>query len=245
MCDDERIRRHFRRSLTTYDANAAVQRGMAETLAALLPAREYAAILEIGCGTGQLTRLLAGRFSCREYLANDLVPECAAHLAGILPEARFLAGNIDGVAPQLAHTRAGTFDLIISNACLQWSRRLPETLHALRDCLTSGGVLAFSLFGQDNLREIRALFGAGLPTLTREALCALLPAGTVLTVHEEHCTLPFPSLLDALRHLKRTGVNAFGSAALSRQTLRALEARFRTDYARTLTYHPVYIVMQR
>ena len=95
------------------------------------------------------------------------MPECAAHLAGILPEARFLADNIDGVAPQVAHTRAGTFDLIISNACLQWSRRLPETLHALRDCLTSGGVLAFSLFGQDKLREIRALFGAGLPTLTR------------------------------------------------------------------------------
>lgn len=244
MADTARIQRSFRRSLSTYDEHATVQRRMAERLCALLPARSYPCIAELGCGTGQLTRLLAERIPCRSYLANDLVPECAGAALRFRPQARFLPGDIDEEAPHLREHQPDGFDLVISNACLQWSRRPAATLAALHAALKPGGILAFSSFGQDNLREIRALFGVGLTSPTLDALRALLPAGTLLTLCEEHQTIVFSSLLDALRHLRATGVNAFDAPPLTHGRLKALDERFCRDFARTLTYHPRYVVLR-
>lgn len=242
----DRIRQSFLRSLSTYDSEAVVQRHMAEQLCSFLPSdREFFSVVEIGCGTGILTRLLAARLRFRAYLANDLVPECAVRLKTLLPEAAFLPGDIDILAPSLTVLYPKGFDGIFSNACLQWSRRPAATLQALATALMPSGLLAFSVFGPDNLKEIRTLFGVGLPAPDCDALRRMLPAGEVEVLEEEHLALTFRSLSEALRHLGRTGVNAFGRIPLSGRRLRELDRLFAERFGRVLTYQPIYVVLRR
>lgn len=242
----ERIRQSFRRSLSSYDNEAVVQRHMAERLCAFLPAdREFSSVAEIGCGTGILTRLLAAHLRFRTYLANDIVPECAALLKALLPEAVFLPGDIDALAPSLTTLHPEGFACIVSNACLQWSRCPAVTLRALVAALAPSGVLAVSVFGPDNLQEIRALFGVGLAAPDRDSVHRMLPVGSVMVLEEERLTLTFPSLLEALRHLQRTGVNAFGGVPFSRARLRELDSVFASSFGRRLTYQPRYIIVRK
>ena len=50
------IRKRFEKGLSTYDENAVVQKIMAKNLVELLGAVEFKNILELGCGTGVLTK---------------------------------------------------------------------------------------------------------------------------------------------------------------------------------------------
>ena len=53
---------------------------------------------------------------------------------------------------------AGAFDLAWSNLALQWAGDLPQALAELGRVLREGGLVTFSTFGPDTLRELRAAF---------------------------------------------------------------------------------------
>jgi malonyl-CoA O-methyltransferase len=236
--DKALVRRRFARAVPTYDAQAKVQAAMARHLCSLLPTRHYGAVLEIGCGTGLLTREVAEKLSFSSYTANDLVPECGVGLQALLPQARFIAGDMDSLA------LAGGYDLVLANASLQWSHALPALLDRLYAALAVGGLLAFSLFGQRNLWQIREYFGVGLAGLPLEAVGGLVQ-GRLLHLEEEEQECCFDSPLAVLRHLQQTGVNAVGGsvAVLSPAALRRFDQEYRARYACRLTYQPQYIVL--
>jgi malonyl-CoA O-methyltransferase len=241
LVDKAVVRRHFARAVATYDLQARVQAAMAQHICALLPRQSYGAVLEIGCGTGLLTRAVAAKLSFASYTANDLVPECAAALHAALPQARFIAGDMDSLV------LGGGYDLVLANASLQWSHNLPLLLARLYAALHQGGVLAFSLFGQRNLWQIREYFGVGLEGLPLEAMRAVLPAGRLLHLEQEEQDCVFASPMAVLRHLQQTGVNTFGGRVqpFGRAALRAFEQEYRARYACTLTYQPQYIVLSK
>ena len=90
----------FARAIATYEAQATVQREAAERLAELMGRHFHVLgprILEVGCGTGLLTRRLLARFAPAELVANDLA-------AGALPAGGRAAG---GLAGALRHHRLG------------------------------------------------------------------------------------------------------------------------------------------
>ena len=57
------IKNKFKKSMDKYDENAVVQKLMAEKLIANLPQKSYEKILELGCGTGILTKHIAQSLS--------------------------------------------------------------------------------------------------------------------------------------------------------------------------------------
>jgi malonyl-CoA O-methyltransferase len=158
----------------TYEEAAGVQREVAEALAvriktlALPPKPE---ILEIGCGTGFLTRALAalGGDIVATDISEAMVRRCQACLRVVM----------DGQAPCVA----GTFDLICSSLAFQWLDDLPQALETYAAMLNPGGVLAFATLGEGTFAE----WDAALNTTrrqypSREALQRMLPHGRV----EEH-----------------------------------------------------------
>ena len=71
----ELVKQQFSKNLTNYEENAVVQMIMAEKLVNLLPKKEYKNILEIGCGTGFLTKLLNKNIKFDTYTTIDIVGE--------------------------------------------------------------------------------------------------------------------------------------------------------------------------
>ncbi|MGK5552946.1 trans-aconitate 2-methyltransferase [Actinomadura kijaniata] len=99
-------------------------------------------IVDLGCGSGELTATLARRWPEAEITGIDSSPEmiaaARAHEGGRL---RFTVGDIAAWTPD------GPVDLIVSNAALHWVPRHTDLLPRWSDALTAGGHLAFQVPG--------------------------------------------------------------------------------------------------
>ena len=58
MIDKKLVRDRFSKNLEKYNEHARIQKRMAERLFSFIPEKKYKRILEIGCGTGFLTKLV-------------------------------------------------------------------------------------------------------------------------------------------------------------------------------------------
>ena len=106
----------------------------ARDLQALIPERPYTRVVDLGCGSGEQTAQLARRFLQAEVLGLDSSAEMLAKATVQLPNLRFEQGDIQELS--------GDFDLLYSNAALQWLPDHPALLTRLWAHLNPGGVLA-------------------------------------------------------------------------------------------------------
>ena len=140
MTRKSRIAARFGAATARYDNATPVQREAARRLAErviALPLPPQPRVLEIGCGTGHLTRLLqpaiGGRWRVTD-IAPDMVAECARQCAAAGIGAEFSV--MDGEHPD-ADDRG--FDLIVSSLAAQWFEDLPAALARLAPLLAPGG----------------------------------------------------------------------------------------------------------
>jgi malonyl-CoA O-methyltransferase len=248
--DKNLVRQRFRKCLDTYDAHATVQRRMAGKLVQDLIAHRgdsFSGVLEIGSGTGLLTRQLLERLSMRALWTNDLVSECRRHSETLAREFPSVSVNfVPGDIEDIAGLPSG-LDLIVSNAAFQWIQDLPGLLERLSVLLAPAGLLAFSTFGPDNLTEVREATGATLPYHDIRTLRDMPPAGMrVLSVEDARTTLPFASPRDVLDHIRRTGSNALATKQWTRKSLAEFEINYpvssQSGSGVTLTYHPIIVL---
>lgn len=250
ILDKSEVKCRFRRSVESYDENAHVQKLIVEKLYKLLQLHLSGTprhVLEIGCGTGLLTRKLAGELKPDRLFINDLVYEMCSKTATTcgLADSSCLTGDVEELA------LPGTFDLIVSTSTFQWFTHLPATLEKLAASLLPGGLMVFSTFGKYNLHELRATTGSGLCYPSKEDISELLlPFFDILRLEEEKQVLYFSSPLEILQHLKKTGVNA---SASDRIWTKGQISRFSDDFQNRyavdgqypLTYHPLYFVCRK
>jgi trans-aconitate 2-methyltransferase len=112
-----------------------------DDVAALITVREGIQVVDLGCGTGELTRKLADRLPGCDMLGIDNSPEMLERAA---PQAR------DGVrfAFQPVHDFAADsseWDLIFSNAALQWIPDHAKLFPALMAKVRPGGQIAVQM----------------------------------------------------------------------------------------------------
>ncbi len=94
LTDKTLIAQRFGRCDKTYDDAALVQRSMSGQLVQQLErvlGRTTVPRLELGCGTGLLTRHLLERLAVTQLTLNDLVPELVAVAADVARQAGTLA----------------------------------------------------------------------------------------------------------------------------------------------------------
>lgn len=102
-------------------------------------------ILDLGCGPGNSTELLARRYPDAEILGLDSSPDMLSKARQRLPQATFLEADIASWTPDQA------FDLIFANAVLQWLPGHQALFPRLVSWLSSEGCLAVQM--PDNLHE--------------------------------------------------------------------------------------------
>lgn len=249
--DAHRVGRAFARHYGTYDEHAVVQRTIAERLDALIgqyaEERPIRRALEIGMGTGLLSRLLARRFPEAEWWFNDLVPEALCHVPAELREAHSLPGDAEHI------TFPESLDLIASASAIQWFDDLPLFFDKALRALAPGALLALSSFADGHFRELQLLTGKPLPYPTPSELSAMAErAGfTVRLCESRQRILHFATLRDLLHHLRSTGVNGRSSAGIhSRQQLADFQERYQQTFSSAgrglpLHYAPVLLLANK
>ena len=117
----------------------------AAELLARVPLAEAARVVDLGCGPGNSTELLARRFPQADVLGIDNSEAMLVSARKRLPQARFEFGDIGRWTPDVAP------DLIYANAALQWVPDHDTLVPRLFAALAPGGVLAIQM--PDNRAE--------------------------------------------------------------------------------------------
>ena len=168
------VRRQFARAASTYDAAAVLQREVGTRMMERLDVVRIApaAILDAGCGTGEALPELAARYPAARRVALDvalpmlavarerslsqrsLVERLLRPLGGARWSApSFVCGDI-----RTLPFASGAFGLVWSNLTLQWVSDLEGAIAEFHRVLGTGGLVTFTTFGPDTLRELRAAF---------------------------------------------------------------------------------------
>ena len=235
----------FTAAAQRYDEGAHVQRLVASRLAARAGGEQIAPdsdILEIGCGTGLLTREIRKTWPDARLTATDIAPEMIAATAGHDLDARLMV--MDGEAPNLGDER---FDLILSSLTFQWFDDLPRALTRLHALLKPSGMLCFATMGAQSFANWRTAHeqagqSAGLRIYpTRDQLDAMLKPFSHASVSEECIALPERSGKALIRHFRAIGAHVprSGYRPLAPVALRRVINLF-DEAGGTSSYHILY-----
>ncbi len=213
--DKASTRRSFERAADQYDEAAVLQREVGVRLLERLDLMRLQPqrILDLGSGTGQCIDGLFSRYRKAAVTALDIAqpmlqragqrgrwwrrPQCVCADAERLP-----FGN-------------HSFDLVFSNLMLQWCTDLDAAFSELRRVLRPGGLLLFSSFGPDTLKELRESWStvdqyAHVNTFldmhdVGDTLVRTQFADPVMDV--ERLTLTYPDVWKLMRELKQIGAH--------------------------------------
>ncbi len=98
-------------------------------------------IIDIGCGPGNSTAVLASVFPEADIVGVDNSSDMLNKACALHPELSFSKLDISSDISRLN----SSFDLVFSNACIQWLPNHTILLPKLMDLLTPGGVLAVQI----------------------------------------------------------------------------------------------------
>jgi SAM-dependent methyltransferase len=141
------VRRHRERRAAGLGRHDFLFREVAERLADRLSdvKREFPLALDLGCHSGQLGRLLAGRGGIGRLFQADLSP-AMARAAGSLA----LAADEEWLP-----VADGALDLVLSSLSLHWVNDLPGALVQVRRALKPDGLFLAAMLGGETLKELR------------------------------------------------------------------------------------------
>jgi len=162
----------------------------ARDLLAQVPLAGVGRAIDMGCGPGNSTELIAARYPAAEIAGLDSSPAMLAQARQRLPQLRFAPADAARWVPE------GDIDLVFANAIYQWVphhlEQLPRVLAALRP----GGVLAVQMpdnLGEPSHRLMREVAAKG-PWAARLHDAARAPLPAVPAYY--NALKPFASRLD-------------------------------------------------
>ena len=215
--DKARVRASFDRAAQTYDAAAILQKLVrTEMLSRLdLVKIKPQVILDAGCGTGHGSFALKKKFGAAQVVSLDIAlgmlqktHQQQPLLSKIFKQKNLICADIEHLP--LANSSLG---MVWSNLAFQWCNDLDGAFKQVARVLQPNGLLMFSTFGPDTLKELRAATNNGNTHVSRfidmhdigDALTRAGFSAPVLDV--EHYTLTYDDVRAVMRDLKAIGAH--------------------------------------
>ena len=249
MIQKDLVQHRFEKAFASYGEHASLQQTMSHTLFAQWQnhAPQVASLLKLGCGTGNLSRLLASLPDLQTLYLNDLCAASACVLQGFTGRlhSEFIGGEMDGLALP-SHLVA-----VLSSSALQWSQDLPALLAKIIASLKPQGWLVFASFGPSHYQEIKSLADIGLryPSLADIAQCLQADFDLLWQCETPH-TQGFASPMAVLQHMRQTGVSGISEQVWTKTKLQAFCHDYQATYTTTdgsvrLSQHPLYLIARK
>lgn len=263
LIDKRLARKSFSRAAASYDEAAVLQREVARRMLERLQYVKFTPekILDAGSGTGYGRTLLRQCYRDAFVIELDFalpMLQVSSHVPWLTRlVTRLRASRVAQVAGDVERLPLAdsSVAMIWSNMTFQWCNELDVTFKEMRRVLQPGGLMLFSTFGPDTLKELRSAFATvdGQTHVNRfidmhDIGDALVRTGFGTPVMDvEHFTLTYPDLRALMRDLKALGAHNVTQGRrrglLGRATWRRLQEayeRFRVDALLPATYEVVY-----
>jgi malonyl-CoA O-methyltransferase len=217
-------------------------------------------LLEIGCGTGLLTRLLYNRFAKSQIHALDLSPSMIAKNQAQFPSNLNIVWHAANI---LNFKSSNQFSLVVSNCALHWLESLKEGFHNIYDLTRPQGKLVISIIVDGTLTELQEtrkkiapnkIPPGRLPQIN-EVLNSLKESRFNIHQSEDKVyTMYYSSARSFLRILHDTGVTggpiSQAHQPLNRTELNRLIESYETTYKSKsqgvrATYHTLFVVAEK
>lgn len=211
--DKTAVKKSFNRGAGLYDQTAVLQN---EVLSRLLERLDYIKlepdlVVDLGCGTGQAIKSLKQQYKKSTVLALDMASDMLARAKkqyGFLERKWLLNADMEQLP-----IKDNAVDLLFSNLALQWSNDLQQTFVEFKRVGRSGGLLMFTTFGVNTLKELRESASCidASPRVHQfldmhDIGDMMLSAGLSQPVMDmEEITMEYPSFKDLIKDLKGIG----------------------------------------
>jgi len=215
LIDKARVRASFDRAANTYDAAAILQKQVRDEMLSRLDLVKVTpqVILDTGCGTGHGSIALQKRFNQAHIVSLDISLSMLRATYANQPFLKKLISKQSLVCADIERLPVsdGCIDILWSNLAMQWCNDLDAAFSEANRVLKPNGLLMFSTFGPDTLKELRASSQNGHTHVSRfidmhdigDALTRTGFSAPVLDV--ERYTLTYDDVKDVMRDLKAIG----------------------------------------
>jgi malonyl-CoA O-methyltransferase len=256
----QQVRQHFSCHAKDYDRYAVVQQSVAKSLARRLAAigHSWRRGLEVGCGTGMLSRELLTLQPDSQLVLSDIAHGMSHYIQQLIPQSPVC----DADAAALPFV-AGSFDLFASSSVYQWLNDLPNAFAEISRVLTPGGGVALALFGEKTLYELRGSHQAALPAekmshvqsfpaveTIAEALADRFDVLQLESEFEVEWHADVPALLRSLKKIGAQNASQDRPQGLaSRRVMQKMVSHYNESYAEVrgipATYEVIYLLARK
>jgi malonyl-CoA O-methyltransferase len=237
------IQTNFNRYANSYDKHAILQQEVAKRLFTRLDIinPKSKKVLELGAGTGLLTKELLTKYNSNDILASDFAPNSLA----LNP-----APHKEIIDAHHIHTKQ-KFDIIISNLMMQWCN-LEQVIEQIQQVANNDALVIFSTFGPLTLNELKTSW-AKVDNFKHinnfmdmhniaDKMLSLGVSGVI--AESEIITLTYEKVMDILYDLKYIGASQVDACPTTKSKLQQMMnnyENFRKNSKLPVSYEVVYL----
>ena len=209
------IEKKFSRAASNYDHIAHLQDIVGQRLLQRLQLVKIApkTVLDLGCGTGKVTKLLKKHYPKAQVFALDLaLPMLEKARQRYWPWVRPAAIQADMAQLPFA---AQSLDIVFAHFVVHWHQDHTQLFQELRRVLKPGGLVIFSTVGPDSLKELRQAWQAVDNYAHVNTFIDMHDLGDVLlhaqfvdpVMEMEYFCLTYKDTMSLMRELKASGAS--------------------------------------
>lgn len=237
------IARSYNRAVKTYDDSAIVHNVVGERLFERLELVKInpQTILDLGAGTGVYTRQLQQGYKKARVIGLDIASQMS-HFANKqrkwLAKERYVCADAEKLP-----FADNSVELVFSNLMLQWIVNPDKLFQEISRVLVPGGLLMFSSFGPDTLKEMRQSWAKVDPRIHVNRFMDMHDIGDSLTTNgfegavmdSETITMTYDSIDELHQDLKALGEVNLNEGRNKNLTGKSLWNRYLEAYQQYMT----------